>query len=89
MIHSLKLTETDTVLEIGTGSGYQTALLGKLCKHVYSIDCSDELCRLARETLEALQVENCTVHKGDGYLGLPEVAPFDAIIVSAAPNGGP
>lgn len=73
------------VLEVGTGSGYQAAVLAEIVAHVYTIEIIDGLGRRAAQILERLDYENVTVRIGDGYLGWPEVAPFDAIIVTAAP----
>jgi protein-L-isoaspartate(D-aspartate) O-methyltransferase len=75
----------DRVLEIGTGSGYQAAVLSLLVKDVYSIEIIDELGEAARDRLEALGYDNVHVRIGDGYQGWPEHAPFDAIVVTAAP----
>jgi protein-L-isoaspartate(D-aspartate) O-methyltransferase len=72
------------VLEIGTGSGYQAAVLAKLVRHVYSIEVVPELAASARETLRRLGYGNVTVKAGDGSAGWPEQAPFDGIIVTAA-----
>lgn len=74
------------VLEIGTGSGYQAAILAEFTDHVYTIEIFDELGRRAAETLERLDYDNVSVRIGDGYLGWPEFAPFDAILVTAAPE---
>jgi protein-L-isoaspartate(D-aspartate) O-methyltransferase len=73
------------VLEIGTGSGYQAAVLAQLVRHVWSIELVPELARNAAETLRRLGYDNVTVRAGDGYKGWPEEAPFDRIIVTAAP----
>ena len=73
------------VLEIGTGSGYQAAVLSQLTKQVYTIEIIPDLANLAREKLTRLGYSNVMVRHGDGYLGWPEEAPFDAIIVTAAP----
>ena len=73
------------VLEVGTGSGYQAAVLAELVDHVYTIEIVPELGEAARRTLERLGYGNITVRVGDGYLGWPEQAPFDGIIVTAAP----
>ncbi len=73
------------VLEIGTGSGYQAAVLARLARHVYTIEIVPELARSARETLARLGYRNVTVRTGDGYRGWPEEAPFDRIILTAAP----
>ncbi len=76
----------DKVLEIGTGSGYQSAVLSKLAKEVYSIEIVPELARQSAERLKKLGYVNVTVREGDGYRGWPEHAPFDAVIVTAAPD---
>jgi protein-L-isoaspartate(D-aspartate) O-methyltransferase len=73
------------VLEVGTGSGYQAAVLAQLTGHVYTIEIVPELADSARETLRRLGYGNVTVRQGDGYLGWPEQAPFDRIILTAAP----
>ena len=73
------------VLEIGTGSGYQAAVLSLLVERVFSIEIVEPLAARARRDLEALGYDNVTVIAGDGYQGLPEEAPFDGIIVTAAP----
>lgn len=77
------------VLEVGTGSGYQAAVLAELVGHVYTIEIVPELGENARSTLERLGYRNVTVRVGDGYLGWPEHAPFDGIIVTAAPTDIP
>jgi protein-L-isoaspartate(D-aspartate) O-methyltransferase len=74
------------VLEVGTGSGYQAAVLAEIVARVYTIEIIDALGRRAAQTLERLGYDNVTVRIGDGYLGWPEVAPFDAILVTAAPE---
>ena len=74
------------VLEIGTGSGYQTAILAELCKHVYSVEIVAALAQSARERLQRLGYDNVEVRAGDGRLGWPEHAPYDAIMVTAAPE---
>jgi protein-L-isoaspartate(D-aspartate) O-methyltransferase len=76
--------EGDTVLDIGTGSGYQAAVLAELGAEVHTIERIPELAERARERLRAAGYDNVTVHVGDGTLGLPEEAPFDAITVAAA-----
>ncbi|MHB0957736.1 MAG: protein-L-isoaspartate(D-aspartate) O-methyltransferase [Pirellulaceae bacterium] len=76
-------------LDVGTGSGYQAAVLSRLCKQVYSIEIVEPLADLARERLAALGYRNVTVRAGDGYAGWPEHAPFDLIIVAAAPDHVP
>jgi protein-L-isoaspartate(D-aspartate) O-methyltransferase len=84
MLEALQLTPTDTVLEIGTGSGYVTALLGELAANVFSIERHPALADNARTVLATLGYTNIKVFTGDGTLGLPADAPFDAILVSAA-----
>jgi protein-L-isoaspartate(D-aspartate) O-methyltransferase len=77
------------VLEIGTGSGYQAAVLAELAAEVYTIEIVEPLARRARETLERLGYRNIRIRVGDGYKGWPEHAPFDAIVVTAAPDHVP
>ena len=77
------------VLEIGTGSGYQAAVLARLAEHVYTIEIVAPLAERARTTLAELQYRNVEVRTGNGYLGWPEQAPFDRIIVTAAPEEVP
>jgi protein-L-isoaspartate(D-aspartate) O-methyltransferase len=84
MLEALALNASDTVLEIGTGSGYQTALLAELTKQVYSVERHASLARAAQATLAGLGYTNVEVVLGDGSQGLPAPAPFDAIVVSAA-----
>jgi protein-L-isoaspartate(D-aspartate) O-methyltransferase len=84
MSQLLGLSGEETVLEIGTGSGYQAAVLGKLCKQVYSIERIPELAENARRTLLELSIPNVSVMVGDGSRGLPEQAPFEGIMVTAA-----
>ncbi len=79
----------DIVLEIGTGSGYQAAVLAGLAKHVYTIEIVEMLGLRAKSDLERLGYDNVTVRIGDGYAGWPEKAPFDAIVVTAAPDEVP
>ena len=79
----------DVVLEIGTGSGYQAAVLSGLVARVYSIEIVEELAGVASEVLARLGYGNVTVRAGDGYAGWPEHAPFDGIIVTAAPDAIP
>jgi len=85
MTDLLEPKKTDRVLEIGTGSGYQAAVLSTLVKHVYSIEIVEPLAKRAEKDLKASGFSNVTVVFGDGYQGLPKEAPFDAIIVTAAP----
>ena len=76
-------------LEVGTGSGYQAAVLSRLVSHVYSIEVVEPLARQASERLKTLSFANVSVRPGDGYAGWPEMAPFDIIIVTAAPDHVP
>jgi protein-L-isoaspartate(D-aspartate) O-methyltransferase len=84
MLESLQLKPTDKVLEVGTGSGYATALLAQLAGQVFSMERHPALAENARKVLAALGHSNVQVLIGDGTLGLPAAAPFDAILVSAA-----
>jgi protein-L-isoaspartate(D-aspartate) O-methyltransferase len=84
MLEALALRPEDVVLEVGTGSGYETAVLAELVRTVYSIERIASLAERARATLERLGYRNVAVVHGDGSQGLPEAAPFDAIVVSAA-----
>jgi protein-L-isoaspartate(D-aspartate) O-methyltransferase len=83
-LQALGLQGTESVLEVGTGSGYQTALLAVLASEVYSIERYETLARSAATILATLGLNNVSVVVGDGSHGLPEQAPFDAIVVSAA-----
>jgi len=83
MTELLELNGTEKVLEIGTGSGYQAAILSKLCKRVITVERHGPLAAKARKKLEKLGLHNITVLAGDGTLGRSEHAPFDAIIVTA------
>jgi protein-L-isoaspartate(D-aspartate) O-methyltransferase len=74
----------DVILEVGTGSGYQAAVLAKLVKHVYSVEIVEELATSAAAVLQRLGYDNVTVRAGDGYAGWPQHAPFDGIVVTAA-----
>lgn len=89
MTEQLKPKETDRVLEIGTGSGYQAAVLSKLVKEVCSIEIVEPLANRAKEVLERLEYDNIKLKTGDGYKGWPEEAPFDAVIVTCAPDQVP
>ena len=89
MSEALQVTKSSKVLEIGTGSGYQAAVLGELAGEVYSIEIVPELADRARKTLDALGYKNIHVRTGDGYLGWPNMAPFDRIMVTAAPDHVP
>jgi protein-L-isoaspartate(D-aspartate) O-methyltransferase len=84
MAETLKLAEGEKVLEVGTGSGYLTAVLAEQGVQVCSIEFSERLAEHARIALQALGYQNVTVHSGDGTLGWPAEAPFDAIVVGAA-----
>ena len=86
MTELLQPDQHHVVLEIGTGSGYQAAVLSTLVDWVYSIEIVPELGRSAESILDRLGYENVTVRVGDGYQGWPEEAPFDRIIVTAAPE---
>ncbi len=86
MTELLKLKRGDRVLEIGTGSGYQAAILAQLTDEVYSIEIIEELYESATERLERLGFDNVRTRHGDGYYGWEEHAPYDAIIVTAAPD---
>ncbi|MGH9459343.1 MAG: protein-L-isoaspartate(D-aspartate) O-methyltransferase [Thermoanaerobaculia bacterium] len=86
MTQALDLGPGDRVLEIGTGSGYQAAVLAEIVREVYTIEIVPELARQARDTLAQLGYDNVHVREGDGYRGWPEAAPFDGIIVTAAPR---
>ena len=89
MTEACQLGPDDRVLEIGTGSGYQTAVLAELVGEVYSIEIVPELAESARRTLEELAVPGVHLRTGDGYRGWPEAAPFDAVLVTAAPDHVP
>lgn len=86
MTDKLFLTGKNRVLEIGTGSGYQAAVLGELASEVYTIEIQNPLCLRAQEVLKKLDYKNVFVKCGDGYLGWPDKAPFDRIILTAAPS---
>ncbi|WP_434149871.1 protein-L-isoaspartate(D-aspartate) O-methyltransferase [Methylocaldum gracile subsp. desertum] len=86
MTDLLRVKPDDTVLEIGTGSGYQAAVLAELAERVYSIEIVPELTQMATERLKRLGYAKVEIKTGDGYYGWPEHAPFDAIIVTAAPT---
>lgn len=89
MAQELNLNPHDIVLEIGTGCGYNAAVLSKLVKHVYSIEVIEWLAGYAKENLAAAGIENISTRWGDGYAGWPEKAPFDAIALTAAPPAIP
>ena len=89
MLESLQLAPTDKVLEVGTGSGYATALLAEIAQQVFSIERHSALAEGARRVLAELGYNNTRVVTGDGALGLPDCAPYDAILVSAAAHDLP
>ena len=86
MTEHLQISKSHNVLEIGTGSGYQAAILAEMAHHVFTIEIIPELAESAEKVLMELGYENITVRTGDGYKGWPEEAPFDRIMVTAAPN---
>jgi protein-L-isoaspartate(D-aspartate) O-methyltransferase len=83
MCELLELAPTDRVLDVGSGSGYHAAVLSRLCARVYGIELDPRLATLATRSLAAAEIDNVTIATGDGTLGLPEHAPFDAINVAA------
>lgn len=89
MTQALRVRPGDVVLEIGSGSGYQAAVLGELAKTVYTIEIVDALARRAHATLAELGYRNVHVRRGNGYLGWPEHAPYDRVMVTAAPDAIP
>ena len=89
MTEQLQVSSQHKVLEIGTGSGYQAAILGELAKHVFTIEIIPELAEGAKNILNHLSYKNITVRAGDGYKGWPEEAPFERIMVTAAPTEVP
>ena len=84
MTEALQLDPAHRVLEIGTGCGYQTAVLAELAREIYSVELIDALARRARRTLDDLKYANIHIRAGDGYAGWPEHAPFDRMLVAAA-----
>jgi protein-L-isoaspartate(D-aspartate) O-methyltransferase len=89
MTEAIRPKSGQKVLEIGTGSGYQAAVLAEIVDHVYTIEIVEELATSAAKQLKNLGYKNVTVKAGDGYKGWPEHAPFDGIIVTAAPDHVP
>jgi protein-L-isoaspartate(D-aspartate) O-methyltransferase len=89
MTQALEVNPRCKVLEVGTGSGYQAAVLSHLCRRVYTVDRFAALARAARKLIEGLDIANVTVVTGDGSFGLPEQAPFDRILVTAAAEDPP
>lgn len=86
MSEALELDGTQRILEIGTGSGYQAAVLCRLAKEIHTIEVVPELAQRARDVLDKIHCLNVRVHLGDGWRGLPHRAPFDRIVVTAAPE---
>jgi protein-L-isoaspartate(D-aspartate) O-methyltransferase len=86
MTQLVRTKPNSRALDVGTGSGYQAAVLAELCKEVYGIEILEPLAKSARSRLAKLGYKNVTVRHGDGYRGWPEHAPFDVIIVAAAPD---
>jgi protein-L-isoaspartate(D-aspartate) O-methyltransferase len=89
MTQALQVSPRDKVLEVGTGSGYQAAILSKLARRVYTVDRHARLVREARQIFEGLDLANITTIIGDGSFGLPDQAPFDRILVTAAAEDPP
>ena len=89
MTQALEISPRDTVLEVGTGSGYQAAILSQLARRVYTVDRHPRLVREAREVFDKLGLTNVTAFTADGSFGLPDQAPFDRILVTAAAEDPP
>ncbi|PWL35979.1 protein-L-isoaspartate(D-aspartate) O-methyltransferase [Marivita sp. XM-24bin2] len=89
MTQALEISPRDTVLEVGTGSGYQAAILSELARRVYTVDRHSRLVREAREVFDQLALPNITAFTADGSFGLPDQAPFDRILVTAAAEDPP
>lgn len=89
MAQELKLEPQAVVMEVGTGCGYNAAVLSRIASHVYSVEIIEWLADLAKENLEKAGIGNVTARYGDGYRGWPEKAPFDTIILTAAPPAIP
>jgi protein-L-isoaspartate(D-aspartate) O-methyltransferase len=89
MTQALRISPRDKVLEVGTGSGYQAAILSRLARRVYTVDRHGRLVREARALFEALNLSNITAITADGSFGLPDQAPFDRILVTAAAEDPP
>ena len=89
MTQALEISPRDTVLEVGTGSGYQAAILSQLARRVYTVDRHPRLVREAREVFDQLGLTNVTAFTADGSFGLPDQAPFDRILVTAAAEDPP
>jgi protein-L-isoaspartate(D-aspartate) O-methyltransferase len=86
MSEALELDGAERILEVGTGSGYPAAVLSRLARHVDTIEVVPELAERARHALRVVGCDNVDVHVGDGWAGLPALAPFDRIVVTAAPD---
>jgi protein-L-isoaspartate(D-aspartate) O-methyltransferase len=84
MTESLSLTQNHRVLEIGTGSGYQAAVLSHIVREVYTIEIKEKLHKKSAQTLASLNLNNIKIRQGDGYFGWPDAAPFDSIMITAA-----
>ncbi len=89
MAQELQLNEDDLVLEVGTGCGYNAAVLSRIAAHVYSVEIIEWLADLAKENLAKTGIQNISTRHGDGFSGWPEYAPFDAIVLTAAPPSIP
>jgi protein-L-isoaspartate(D-aspartate) O-methyltransferase len=89
MTEAIDVGPNEKVLEIGTGSGYQAAILAEICKEVYTIEIIEKLARVAGEVLERLGYTNVEIRVGDGYIGWEENGPYDGIIVTCAPDHVP
>ncbi len=89
MAEQLQLEKDEKVLEVGTGCGYNAAVISRLVSHVYSVEIIEWLAQLAKENLEKTDYDNITTKHGDGYSGWEEFAPFDAILLTAAPSSIP
>lgn len=89
MAQELKLNPNAVVMEVGTGCGYNAAVLSRIVKYVYSVEIIEWLAGLARHNLDSAGIENVSTRFGDGYQGWPEKAPFDAIVLTAAPPAIP
>lgn len=89
MAQELRLNEDDLVLEVGTGCGYNAAVLSRIAGHVYSIEIIEWLADLAKQNIAKTGIQNITTMHGDGFSGWPEYAPFDGIILTAAPPSIP
>jgi protein-L-isoaspartate(D-aspartate) O-methyltransferase len=89
MTQALQVAPTDRILEIGSGSGYQAAILSRLAGQIYSIEIVPELAEMAQKNLARLGITNVHVRAGDGFFGWPDAAPFDGIIVTCCPDAVP